>query len=181
VDRRERDEYLDRILVGGREKREIVIADYDPTWPTRFEDERERIRGALGAVALRVEHFGSTAVPGLAAKAIVDVLVTVEDLDETLVPALEAAGYELRVREAGHLMFRTPARDVHVHLWADRDPEVQRHLLFRDRLRDSIADRDSYEQLKRRLATRDWDDMNDYADAKADLISAIVARASARP
>jgi len=67
------DGYLDRVLVGGRERRPIAIVDYDPSWPERFEAERERISAALGAVALRIEHIGSTAVPGLAAKAIVDV------------------------------------------------------------------------------------------------------------
>jgi GrpB-like predicted nucleotidyltransferase (UPF0157 family) len=73
-------------------------------------------------------------------------------------------------------MFRTPERDVHVHLWADADPEVARHLRFRDRLRESHADRDAYERLKRKLAARDWPDMNAYADAKAALIDEIVAQ-----
>jgi GrpB-like predicted nucleotidyltransferase (UPF0157 family) len=72
-------------------------------------------------------------------------------------------------------MFRTPARDVHVHIWRDSDPEVGRHLRFRDRLRRSPEDRHAYEALNRELAKRDWDDMNDYADAKDDLIKAIVA------
>jgi GrpB-like predicted nucleotidyltransferase (UPF0157 family) len=123
--------------------------------------------------------MGSTAVPGLAAKPIVDVLVTVDDPedDAVIVPALHAAGYELRVREPGHRMFRTPARDVHVHLWSDRDPQVDRHLRFRDRLRSSPEDRAAYERLKRALATRDWRDMNDYADAKGPLIEEILARA----
>src|SRR5438876_1020098 len=99
-----RDAYLDGVLIGGREKREIVIVDYDSCWPARYERARARVRHALGSLALRIEHIGSTAVPGLAAKPIVDVLVTVADPeDETLtVPALEAAGYELRVREPGH-------------------------------------------------------------------------------
>lgn len=172
----EHEAYLDRILIGGREKRPIVIADYDSEWPRRFELEAARIRGALGAAALRVEHFGSTSVPGLAAKPIVDVLVGVEDPEDDgmLVPRLEAVGYALRVREPGHRMFRTPARDVHVHVWADRDPEIERHLRFRDRLRASDEDRRTYERLKRSLARRDWDDMNDYADAKSELIATIL-------
>jgi GrpB-like predicted nucleotidyltransferase (UPF0157 family) len=100
VDGRERDKYLDRVLIGGREKREIVIADYDSTWPSRFQHEEERIRQALGATAVRIEHFGSTAVPGLAAKPVIDILVTVKDPDDesTLLPAFESAGYQLRVR-----------------------------------------------------------------------------------
>jgi GrpB-like predicted nucleotidyltransferase (UPF0157 family) len=105
--------------------------------------------------------------------------VTVEDPadDSTLLPAFESAGYELRVREAGHRMFRTPRRDVHVHVWSDTDPEVDRYLAFRDRLRRSPEDRAAYEQLKRDLATREWTDMNEYADAKGELIAAIIARA----
>jgi GrpB-like predicted nucleotidyltransferase (UPF0157 family) len=156
-----------------------VITDYDSTWPTRFQRELARLRRALGATAVRIEHIGSTAVPGLAAKAVIDVLVAVEDLENesTLLPTLEAAGYQLRVREPGHRMFRTPERDVHVHVWADSDPEVVRHLTFRDRLRRSPEDRAEYEQLKRDLATQEWDDMNQYADAKSELIAEILRRA----
>jgi GrpB-like predicted nucleotidyltransferase (UPF0157 family) len=73
-------------------------------------------------------------------------------------------------------MCRTRERDVHVHVWSDSDPAVARHLRFRDRLRESRADRDAYERLKRDLADRDWPDMNAYADAKAALIHEIVAR-----
>lgn len=179
MDSGERDAYLDQVLIGGREKRPIVIAEYDDRWPERFELERERIRRALGESALRVEHIGSTSVPGLAAKPIVDVLVTVADPEDESVtmPALTAAGYELRVREPGHRMFRTPERDVHVHIWRDTDPEVARYLSFRSRLRGSPEDRRAYERLKRELATREWTDMNDYADAKGDLIEAILERA----
>jgi GrpB-like predicted nucleotidyltransferase (UPF0157 family) len=175
----ERDAYLDGVLIGGREKREIVIVDYDSSWPARYQLERDRVRRALGVSALRIEHIGSTAVPGLAAKPIIDLLVAVADPDDetVTVPALHAAGYELRVREPGHRMFRTPERDVHVHVWGHSDPEVARHLRFRDRLRRSPADCDSYERLKRELAAREWAEMNEYADAKAALIEAILARA----
>jgi GrpB-like predicted nucleotidyltransferase (UPF0157 family) len=92
---RERDAFLDEVLVGGREKRKIVIVDYDPAWPARFELERDRVARALGNAALRIEHFGSTAVPGLGAKPIVDVLVVVADPDDesVIVPAMEAVGH----------------------------------------------------------------------------------------
>jgi GrpB-like predicted nucleotidyltransferase (UPF0157 family) len=178
VNANEPNEHLHRVLIGGREKREIVIFDYDPTWPVRFQHERERIQRALGPTALGIEHIGSTAVPGLAAKPIIDVLVTVHDPDDesALLAALTPAGYELRVREPGHRMFRTPRRDVHVHIWGQSDPEAERHLAFRDRLRSSSEDRTAYERLKRDLATREWSDMNEYADAKADLIAAIITR-----
>ncbi len=173
------DEVLDQVLIGGREQRTIVIADYDPEWPRRYQTERGRIRRALGPVALRVEHIGSTSVPGLAAKPIIDILVTVSDPDDegVLVAALEPAGYELRVRETGHRMFRTPERDVHVHVWRDSDPEVARYLRFRDHLRASPSDRTAYEELKRDLARREWRDMNYYAEAKTEVIQAILRRA----
>jgi GrpB-like predicted nucleotidyltransferase (UPF0157 family) len=173
-----RNRELDQALIGGREQREIVIVEYDPSWPARFESERARVQQALGARAKRIEHVGSTAVPGLAAKPIVDLLVTVEDPnDETAsVPAMTAVGYEPRVREPGHRMFRTPERDVHVHVWGDADPEVTRYLRFRDHLRRSAVDRQAYEQLKRELARREWSDMNHYADAKGPLIDEILAR-----
>jgi len=168
---------LDTVLIGGPEKRPIVLVEYDPNWPARFECEQARIHEALGGAAIRIEHIGSTAVPGLAAKPIVDVLVTVADPDdeEAFLPALTAAGYELRVREPGHRMFRTPERDVHVHVWRDSDPEVERYLRFRDLLRRSPADRRTYEQLKRELAQFEWADTNHYADAKTPLIEQILA------
>jgi len=178
VQQPEFDTFLDKVLVGGRERRKIVIAAYDPAWPRRFELERARIEVALGDVALRIEHIGSTSVPGLAAKPIVDVLVVVADVYDSgaFEPALVAAGYELRVREPEHRMFRTPERDVHVHVWDRRDPEVDRYLVFRDRLRSSPEDRDRYEQLKRTLSKRDWHDMNHYAEAKTSLVEEILAR-----
>jgi GrpB-like predicted nucleotidyltransferase (UPF0157 family) len=168
------DAYLDRVLVGGRERREIVIAGYDPSWPRRFASERERIRAALGARALRIEHIGSTAVPGLAAKPIVDILVEVARLEDAA--ALEPAGYVLRVREDDHRMFRTAAVDVHVHVWPTGHADIAAQLAFRDRLRASPEDRRAYEALKRELATREWSDMNHYADAKGVLIREICAR-----
>ncbi len=164
-------------LIGGREPKPVVIAEYDPAWPFRFEAERSKISAALpGATA--IEHIGSTSVPGLAAKPIIDVIVVVADITTPEVQAaLEHAGYELRVREADHRMFRTPAHDVHVHLWTD-PADNARHLGFRDWLRVHDDDRDRYEAVKRELATRQWGDMNDYADAKSPVIAEIAARAA---
>lgn len=162
-------------LIGGPEPRPVVIVEYDPAWPARFEVERTRIADALPH-ASAIDHIGSTSVPGLGAKPIVDIQVHVDgDLDATVAP-LEAAGYRLRVREPGHRMFRTPTRDVHVHLWADPADE-RRHVLFRDWLRVDAADRDLYERTKRELATHEWPDMNGYADAKSDVVAAILSRA----
>lgn len=172
----ERDRYLETVLVGGREAVPIVIAPYDPSWVTRFARERDRIGAALEDHARRIEHVGSTSVPGLGAKPVVDILVTVAkvDPDTELVAAMERAGYPLRVREPGHRMFRTPERDVHVHVLSEDDPEVGRMLGFRDRLRASAVDREAYEELKRALAEQRWRDMNEYADAKGPFIEEVL-------
>ena len=175
------DDHLDRVLVGGREKRKVLIVDYDPTWPERFEREKARISSALGQTARRIEHIGSTAVPGLAAKPVIDIVLVVDSVEDeaSYHPPLERAGYVLRVREPGHHMFRTPELDVHVHVWSIGSAEIERHLLFRDWLRINEDDRLAYEAVKRRLAERDWEDMNDYANAKGDLIADIMTRAQA--
>ena len=164
-------------LIGGNEQRAIVLVDYDPSWPVRFQDERAKLTTALGTEAIGIEHIGSTAVPGLAAKPIIDVLVTVADIEEEprYLPALQRAGYVLRVREPGHRMVRTPGLDVHVHIWPDGDPAVTAYLALRNRLRSSIADRDLYAATKRRLAQQDWPTMDHYADAKSDVILQILA------
>jgi hypothetical protein len=121
-------------IVGGPEKRTIVIVDPDPAWVRRFDAERERIVGALGPVAVRVDHIGSTAIPGLAAKPVVDIQVSVPEVEheDSYVPGLVRAGYELRVRESGHRMLRTPERDTHVHVCDHGGAWERRHLLFRD-------------------------------------------------
>ena len=156
----------------------MELEPHRPEWATRFEAERRRIAAALGEAAAAIQHIGSTAVPGLAAKPIVDILVTARDPeDPALCRALEAAGYVLRVDEPGHRMFRTPERDVHVHVWPVESPEVRRHLAFRDRLRASEGDRRLYEARKRELAGREWEDMNHYAAAKGDVIEALLGRA----
>ena len=178
------DEPLETGLIGGAEKREIEIVDYDTDWPKKFETHAKIIADAIGGSALRIEHVGSTSVPGLAAKPIIDILVVVADsADESAyLPQLEAAGYVLRVREPDwneHRMFRTPERDVHVHLYTVGCTEIERTLAFRDRLRRNTDDRRRYEQTKRELAAREWPDMNEYADAKTEVIESIIAASRA--
>jgi GrpB-like predicted nucleotidyltransferase (UPF0157 family) len=173
---------LETGLIGGREKRAVAIVEYNLYWPAEFRLHAERISTALGSIAPRIEHIGSTSVPGLAAKPIIDILVVVSDsADEVAyLPAMIAAGYELRVREPEfheHRMFRTPAHDVHVHFYSEESPEIERYLLFRDRLRTVPEDRENYEQLKRELAKQSWDDVNDYAEAKSATIEGIIAAA----
>lgn len=166
-------------LVGGVEKRTLVLAEPDPGWPSAYAEHERRIRAALGPAAVRVEHIGSTSVPGLAAKPIIDVLVTVADItaEEDHLDPLLAAGYVLRVREPGHRMVRTPERDVHVHVLQAGDPAADDYLLLRDHLRATPTDRALYERTKRDLLTRDWADMNAYAEAKTDVITELKERA----
>lgn len=168
-------------LVGGSEAAEVGLNDHDERWAGTYLDHQQRIRAALPASAIDVQHIGSTSVPGLAAKPIIDIVVTVEDItaEEDHVDALVAAGYELRVREPRHRLVRTPARDVHVHLYERGDPAVDDYLLLRDHLRSDAADRALYESTKRGLLTSTWEDMNDYAAAKTDVIRAIQVRARA--
>lgn len=177
----DRDAYLDSVLVGGREPASISIVDHDASWAGRFEELRQRIEQALGRSAVAVEHIGSTSVPGLAAKPIIDMVLTVDDVEDesAYAPALERAGFGLRVREPGHRMFRTPGRDVHLHVYEADDDAVADYLDLRDWLRRSESDRHLYAATKRDLARREWSDMNYYADAKSDVVLDILARAKA--
>jgi GrpB-like predicted nucleotidyltransferase (UPF0157 family) len=167
-------------LIGGMETRAIEIHDYDPGWPERYRQHAAIIAEALGEAAIRIEHIGSTAVPGLAAKPIVDILLVVHDsADEaSYLPRLEQAGYVLRVREPefyDHRMLRTPERDVHIHVFSPGSPEIERYLRFRNRLRTNAEERRLYEETKRRLASKSWPDMDAYAEAKTETIERIIA------
>jgi GrpB-like predicted nucleotidyltransferase (UPF0157 family) len=179
---RRRPDVVETDLIGGVERRDLVIEPYDPSWPVKYRTHRQRIRDALGPTALGVEHIGSTSVPGLGAKPIIDVLLTVPDItaEEDYLPHLTSAGYELRVREPGHRMVRTAARDVHVHIYEPRHPACFDYLLLRDRLREDEADRHLYERTKRELTAKDWPDMNAYAEAKTEVIETIKSRARAQ-
>lgn len=160
------DAHLDQVLIGGRRPVFVELAEPDPSWPRRFEEHRDRIVAALGGA--EVDHVGSTSVPGLAAKPIIDVQVVVADL-EAAVEQLVAAGYVLRVREEGHRVLKGEP-PANVHLYEPGDPEIEAHLRFRDLLRADAEARRRYEELKRSLAGRVWPDMNHYAEAKGPLI-----------
>jgi len=160
----------------------IVLVDYDDAWPVRFEREARRIRTALGTRALLLEHAGSTSVPGLAAKPIIDIVLAVPDSsnEDDYVPALEAEGYTLRIREPDWYEHRTLKKvdpSVHLHVFSADCPEIDRMLAFRDHLRADATDRELYERTKRDLAAREWAYVQDYADAKTEVVEEIVARA----
>ena len=160
----------------------IHIVDYDPEWPHRFEREANRIRLVLGNRALRIEHAGSTAVPNLSAKPIIDVVLVVTDSakETEYAVALERAGYQLRIREPGwhqHRMFKALEKDVNLHVFSTGCPEIGRMLAFRDRLRSSESDRELYARSKRALAQQKWKYTQNYADAKTAVIEEIMTRA----
>lgn len=160
----------------------IRLVEYDQEWPRLFEREAERVWFALGERVLLLEHAGSTSVPGLAAKPRIDVLLVVADsADEpAYVPALEAAGYVLRIREPDwyeHRMFNRLDMELNLHVFSAGCPEVSRMLLFRDWLRSHADDCELYERTKRKLARRDWKYTQNYADAKTAVVEEILARA----
>lgn len=174
-------------LVPGSERVQrdpVLVMPYDPQWPARFAGWRQRLAGELGSMALRIEHIGSTSVPGLAAKPVVDILVSVADVEDeaSFVPAVERAGVSLRSRETGHRYFR-PAldrpRDVQVHVWSAASAGEREHLLFRDFLRADAAVREAYAELKRSVAERYRDDRIAYSEAKTAFILDALERAEA--
>jgi GrpB-like predicted nucleotidyltransferase (UPF0157 family) len=178
------EEELRRVTIGEPELHDapITLADYDPAWPDLFAREEARIRAALARRALLVAHAGSTSVPGLAAKPIIDIVLAVPDsADEpAYVPDLEAAGYVLRIREPDwheHRMLRRRDPAVQVHVFTAGSPEIDRMLAFRDRLRTVASDRERYEAAKRELAAHRWRYVQDYADAKNAIVEEIIARA----
>lgn len=161
----------------------VRLAEPDPAWAEQYGREERRIRTALGARAVQVEHAGSTAVPGLAAKPVIDIVLAVRDsADEAAyIPDLVAAGYVFHVREPEwyeHRYLKAHDPDVQVHVFSVGSPEVERMLAFRDRLRTRPEERDLYERTKRELAARRWDYIQDYADAKSAVVEEIVARAA---
>jgi GrpB-like predicted nucleotidyltransferase (UPF0157 family) len=179
------DEELQKLTVGELKPHNapITLVEYDPRWPELFEREANRIRSALGNKVLRLEHVGSTSVPGLCAKPIIDMLLVVENSADELsyVPALEAAGYTLRVREPEwfeHRLFKGPDTDINLHVFSLGTSEIDRMLRFRDWLRFNEKDRDKYAQAKRRLAKNKWRHVQHYADAKTSIVQEIMERAT---
>jgi GrpB-like predicted nucleotidyltransferase (UPF0157 family) len=160
----------------------IKVADYDPAWPGLFQREADRIRAVLGQRVVQLEHVGSTAVQGLAAKPVIDILLVVADSGDepAYVPDLEAAGYVLFIREPDwhqHRCFKGPDTNIQLHVYSPGSPEIERFLVFRDRLRSDPADRERYQRVKRELAQRDWRYVQQYADAKTEVVETIIARA----
>lgn len=159
----------------------IVVTEPDESWPARFGELAAEVEAALGDVAIRIDHVGSTAVPGLAAKPIIDIDVIVLDSEkeDDYAPALASAGYRMVLREPwwhGHRMLVDQEGTVNLHVWPLGSSEPIRHLLFRDWLRDHPDDRDRYARAKSELSEELEAEPDRYNLAKNSVIDAIYAR-----
>ena len=162
----------------------VALSDYQPTWPAAYRRHATRIRGALGQRAVRLEHVGSTSVPGLPAKPIIDIVLEVLDSSDepSYVSDLEAAGYVLRIREADwfeHRMLTDLDLGMILHVFSAGCSETGRMVRFRDWLNGDASDRALHARTTRELASREWTYVQQYADAKTDVIASIMARAEA--
>ena len=160
----------------------VELCEYDPEWPAAYLREALRVRDALGERVVRLEHVGSTSVAGLLAKPIIDIVLEVADSSQEHAYArdLEAVGYVLRIREPAwfqHRFLDRPDPRVNLHVFSAGCPESERMLRFRDWLRINRLDRDLYARAKRELASREWTELQHYADAKTEVVSSILARA----
>jgi GrpB-like predicted nucleotidyltransferase (UPF0157 family)/predicted enzyme related to lactoylglutathione lyase len=176
------DHYLvDRPRLDGQ----VLLADPDPAWPVVAARLCDQIREVLGTVAVVIAHVGSTSVPGLAAKPVIDLVLGVPDPtdEQAYVPGLESCGYQLRIREPEwreHRLLKGTDPAVNLHVFAAGDDEISTMLAFRDHLRADRRDRDDYLRTKVVLAARSWEHVQDYADAKSDVVADIATRARAR-
>jgi GrpB-like predicted nucleotidyltransferase (UPF0157 family) len=162
----------------------IFLAAYDPEWPALYEREAARVRAILGDHVRLLEHAGSTSVPGLSAKPVIDMVLAVSDSadERAYVPPLEAEGYVLRIREPKwfeHRLFKGPDTNINLHTFSEGCLEIDRMLAFRDRLRTRDDERIRYEETKRELASRQWTFVQYYADAKGEVVEGIIERALA--
>ena len=179
------DKLMAEVIVGERPLTQpIEIREYDPEWPRLYEREEARIRAVLGELVVRIEHAGSTSVPGLPAKPILDIVLEVPDssAEAAYVPKLESSGYLLRAREADwfeHRLFKGLDTNINLHVFSAGCDEFDRMLLFRDWLRESASDRELYVRVKRGLAAGDWKYVQQYADAKTSVVLDIMSRATA--
>ena len=160
----------------------IYLAPYDPAWPSLFKQLKKRIEEALIDTVLVLEHVGSTSVPRLSAKPVIDIVLAVADSSDeaSYVHQLEKTGFKLRIREPEwyqHRLLKFSDPDANLHVFSDGCEEIDQMLLFRDWLRDHADDKLRYEQKKRELAGRTWQYTQNFADAKSEVIQQILVRA----
>lgn len=160
----------------------IFLAKYDPRWLEIFESEKRRILNVLGTQALLIEHAGSTSVPGLIAKPIIDIVLVVKESanESSYVPSLESVGYVLRIREPDwfeHRLLKGPDYPVNLHVFSKDCSEVDRMLLFRDYLRSNPEAKELYASTKLELSQKVWKYIQNYADAKSAVVQNIIDKA----
>ena len=167
----------------------VVVVGYDPQWPTSYEEEKERILDVIGEVAVAIEHIGSTAVPGLGAKPIIDIMVAVSRLAdaERCIEPLQEIGYEYVpeyndvIPERRYFHKGPPgARTYHLHMVELTSGFWERHLRFRDSLRVHPEEAQRYDQLKKDLAGKFGSDRDGYTEAKTSFIESVIAKARGR-
>jgi len=180
------DEYLASVTIGERKplNDKVRLVAYDPKWPSMFSVAAGKIRSALRERALLIEHVGSTAVQSLSAKPIIDMVLAVEDSadESSYVPPLEEQGFILRAREPAwfqHRFLTLKSDDMvwQLHVFSAECEEIERMLAFRDWLRTHDDDRQRYEDVKNELASRTWKHVQNYADAKSQVVREILGRA----
>ncbi|MEX2720477.1 MAG: GrpB family protein [Candidatus Wukongarchaeota archaeon] len=164
----------------------VRIVDYDPQWPIQYEEEKDRILGVIGHIVLAIEHIGSTAVPGLGAKPIIDIMIAVRHLAdaEKGIEPLKSVGYEYVPEFEDSLperrfFWKSPpeSRKYHIHMVELTSVFWQRHLLFRDYLRTRPKVAQEYYHLKKELAAKHGSDRDAYTDAKTSFIKSVEAKA----
>jgi GrpB-like predicted nucleotidyltransferase (UPF0157 family) len=178
------EEQIMAVTVGERQPLNgaIHLVPYDPVWPSLFTRLANQIQDILGDAVLLLEHVGSTSIPGLSAKPIIDLVLAVADSSDEVayVTPLEKKGYRLRIREPEwyeHRLLKTPDIAGNLHVFSAGCAEIAQMLLLRDWLWAPAADRLLYEETKHQLAARTWKHTQNYADAKSDIVQEILARA----
>lgn len=165
----------------------VSVVEYRPQWQKIFEEEKLRLRAVLNEVSARIEHIGSTSVVGLAAKPIIDIMIGLPDFSvaDSRVPQIVALGYEYFKKYEDEMPYRryfaknlNTVRTHQIHIVETGSEFWERHLFFRDYLRQNRETADDYAALKKRLAEREWTDVNEYADAKTEFIKAIENKAN---
>ena len=173
-------EYLKEVTIGNLSElnEKVTLCEYNRIWAELFQKEKDKIGRALNWEFVSIEHVGSTSVPGLCAKPILDILLLVKDSGDELkyISALEKSGYILRIREPDwyeHRMLKGLSPEVNLHVFSSGCIEAERMIAFRDWLRTHEKDRERYASAKRTLAEKTWKYMQNYADAKSEVVSEI--------
>jgi GrpB-like predicted nucleotidyltransferase (UPF0157 family) len=185
----ETDEELAALRISGTvtpHNAQVHLAPHDPTWPAQYEAEAAKIRAALGTGAIVLEHVGSTSIPAVPAKPIIAILLAVANSsdEDAYVPALTAQGYRLHLREPEweqHRVMKGESPNVNLHVFTVGSREVVRMVAFRDRCRSHPEERRLYLETKQALAGRVWRHVQHYANAKSEVVEAIIARALTEP